>query len=572
MVGDEDRLGSVIGKEPDGTIRTRPARPVWKDLFKDPTEVLFYCDPDVMDGKMEVWEWQRKEHLDFMKEYQIKEGDKWVNHQNDMNLKAANGSGKSKMVLAPCAFFTLFWENSRTVITSSSGTQLDNQTGKYIKMLAAEFNKKMGQELIEIKYRSLVFKETGSDILLFATDESGRAEGWHQLKVDSPFTLFFDEGKSIDDGIYVAASRCHDAQRFYKLSSPGAPSGGFFNTCMSDYSRTVTITAYQCPHISRTQINKVIADYGMESPITQSIIFAKFASAEGCIFIDFNKFDKAIKFPCKAFDDGIWRAGADVAAGGDECVLSLWKGNKETKLDCFKEVDTRKTVYRIDRVLNEHGVPKDPDQFQFSLDDNGVGKGIYDGLVELGWPVIRVTTHHKPRNPRFYKNRGAEIYDKFSKFVNSHLLIFIDDQARREQLINRTYRVLGDRMELEDKRKKKSTNISYRSPDRADATVTAWSQTNEFVFRAAITKFNRTFRRLKTDAAERKEEQIRNYKTKRLQDNNKLLFDKGRKTRQGLFRPRLTTLDAYEEIFNKKRNRQKQGGITSAHNFIKTHK
>ena len=555
-----------------GKYLLKPRRAVWNDIFQDPTELLHFCDPDIHSGLMTVHKWQRKEHLRFMREWQDPLELNAV-IQNDMNLRAANESGKSKFVVAPCAFFTLFWTNSLCVITSASGAQLDNQTAHYIKQLARHFNAEMSQELIKINYRKISFSLTGSEIILFATDEAGKAEGWHQRAHNSPLTLIFDEAKSIDSSIYVAASRCHDAQRFYKVSSPGEAIGGFYDSCNSKYADTTIVTAYECDHISEHQINKTIDTYGIDSPFTRSIIFAEFTDHEGFIFISASHWESVVaNLTNRIYDDGIWRIGVDCAAGGDENVLDIWRGNKEIALIPFREKNTQATARRIDQELQDRGIPKNGPKLHFSLDDNGVGKGVKDGLLEKGYNVVQCVTHNAAKNKRLYANRGAELYDNFKMMFNKHILLPLSNEEcehsdlRRYQIVTRAFKMNKGKMQLEDKRAKKSKNPNYKSPDRADATVTAWHQTNHSEFILKVITSGVIKSREKQGLVKVRERAIEIYREKKYESNNLKLG----MTANSSFRPKVRTRSSrFLQNLKDQEQLKNRRGLTSVHLTLK---
>ena len=146
-------------------------------------------------------------------------------------------------------------------------------------------NKIEGNEYWTIQNRKLVFEPTDGIIDFFATDEPGQAEGWHPRQIDSLLTLIVDEAKSVKDTIAVALARCHDAQRYLKVSSTNIDEGFFYRSCTSGHAKVYTITARDCKHISEHQISKTIAEFGEYSPITRSILWAEFASTsdEGII-------------------------------------------------------------------------------------------------------------------------------------------------------------------------------------------------------------------------------------------------------------------------------------------------
>lgn len=445
--------------------------------FDDPAHLLSVVDKDILEEKVKLYPWQCQIAAEFAK-------DSRDGGMNEMDIVAANDSGKSKMVIAPAALWSVCqYDKSSTVLTTASGTQLDKQSGRYIKDYAKRMNgmfRKWG-ETFEIQHRSLKCLPTDGCLDLFATDEAGKAEGWHKRDFESAMTLIVDEAKSVSNDIFVALDRCHDAQRYLRCSSPSIGTDGFFYKAVTGNRSWVRkVTAYECPHISKATIEKIIRTYGLHSPITKSIIFAEFSSTNESVVITFDSLLKLLRNkPLENTKDQPLRVGGDLAAGGDENVISIWKGNKEIALECFKEPDTTKTRDAIIFIFNKYNVAKNSEHLFF--DDGGVGHGIIDMLREKGFNITRVLNQGKPLDSSRYSNRGAELWMNFASFIHNEEIIFLDhcnpsleEDKRIAQLANRYYKQSAQgKILLESKKDAKAKGHS--SPDRADATVLAFT-------------------------------------------------------------------------------------------------
>lgn len=436
--------------------------------FDSPAHMLAAYDPPIRDGQVKIYPWQVKIHK------------KWAElapsgKMNDINVVAANGSGKSKMIVAPAALYIgCQYDKSETVLTTASGQQLDRQSARFLRHFAGQMNQ-IHPGAWNIQHRKLHFNPTDGMIDLFATDEAGQAEGWHQRDYDTAFAIIVDEAKSLNEEIYTALDRCHDAQWYLKVSSPGKTSGTFFRSCTTGNSSFYRISAYDCPHISRSRIERIINIYGRYSPKTRSIIDALFSSEDEQIVITKESLDAMFSSPPLENIKGFpLRVGGDLAAGGDENVISIWRGNKQIALDPFVEKDTTLTTLKIEFILNKYGVEKDNDHMFF--DDGGVGRAIIDMLRRRGWNIKRILNQSKALGGDLTSgNRGAELWFKFSSYVVAGELLMIDDPILKEQLSNRFYRqqAVSGKNILESKREAKAKG--HPSPDRADATVLAFT-------------------------------------------------------------------------------------------------
>ena len=422
----------------------------------------------VLAGDVAIHEWQKHVSIDFAKEYQDQ-------LQNDMNVKAANGSGKTAMLVAPCAVWSALFPLAETVVTSASGVQLDRQTGRNIKDLALSMNKEEGNEWWTIQNRKLNFAPTDSNIDFFATDEAGQAEGWHPREPGSLLTIIADEAKTIKDKIAVSFTRCHDAQRYMKVSSTDVDEGFFYRSCIGGMAKTFTVTVRDCPHIKEHQINKIIVEYGKYSAITRSILWAEFASTNDEGIINRKELLACIHGDAMLYktDKPFFRIGLDLAAGGDETVMVIFKGNKQIGLEGFVEKDTTLTAKRINELLlNKYDLDPTSVNYRINADDGGVGRGINDQIRNHGWRLKRVLNNSKPFNGKIFLNRGAELYFNASSLISNKEIIPFSDEKTISQLTKRrlAHSETG-RFRLEDKKKLKSRE--GWSPDRADAFVLA---------------------------------------------------------------------------------------------------
>jgi len=429
----------------------------------DPLFFLSIYDEHVRDRVMDMYPWQVELMLQFAQRYEDK--------VNRMSLCANNGSGKSTYSIAPCATWLAdtFAETS-CVVTSASGSQLDRQTGRAITRLCNQVNKVHGEKVWECKYRQYTQVETQSVIFLYATDEPGKAEGYHQLVPDGEFAIFVDEAKTVEQPIFEAISRCNGVTRRLDVSSPGMPQGHFYNTQLSDRWWHRKVTYRNCPHISEDEVDEARIMYGENSPIFRSMYLAEFTSTDEQIVMRHETICNLFKTLCDEIDMGYGRhGGLDISAGGDENVFSVFDENIHIGLECFRFDDTLLTTRHIKKMIQKYNVPPR----NINADDGHVGKAVIDNLWADGFKVNRVVNQSRAFNNRVYSNRGAEMWFNFARYAEEMQIRLIDDKLLRNQLASRYYKESGKTICLESKQQARAKGHS--SPDRADATVLAWS-------------------------------------------------------------------------------------------------
>lgn len=394
-------------------------------------------------------------------------------------LVAANGSGKDAFIVAPFAvWFILCKIQSRVILTSSSGTQLTAQTETYIRDLAELINNVMGQEIFRIRQRYIKCRLSGSEIRMFATDEKGKAEGYHPMVPNAEMAIVVNEGKSVTEDIHSALRRCTGYNYWLEVSTPGEPTGFFYNAATS-WKLSRRVTSYDCAHLSEDEREEDKRQLGEHSALFRSKHLALFTSIGGEVIITQELIDK-LRATRPLFSIVGWKdkVGIDLAAGGDENCVYIRNGLSIKHFLSFRETDTTLTADKIEMFLLGK-VPKDYD-FIFA-DDGGVGHAIIDTLVRRGWNIKRVLNQHAAINKRNFGNKGAENWYRVKRIFEEgffDLESLPDKEAKNNtlhQLINRKYKqqLLGARIFLESKKEAKAHGRP--SPDRADALILTYT-------------------------------------------------------------------------------------------------
>lgn len=103
-----------------------------------------------------------------------------------------------------------------------------------------------------------------------------------------------------------------------------------------------------------------------------------------------------------------------------------------------------------------------------NVDCTGVGSGVADRLIELGYPVQRVHFGSRAILEEIYKDRRAEMYGELRAWLEDRPASLPDDDVLAGELTGPQYTYDSSRrVVLESKEKMKERGI--KSPDRADA-------------------------------------------------------------------------------------------------------
>jgi len=394
------------------------------------------------------------------------------------NYPCANGSGKDEVFIATVAIGNiLFNHDANTVATSASHEQLKFQTETRIKRAIANLNKRFGLTIfdsVEFHHRC---PARGGEIKLFATDEAGRAEGWHPLVPGGKFVIIINEAKTINADLFSALDRCHGYTSWLEISSPGAPFGLFYENFRRAvhypdppvlgryYSRQISYK--QCPHIPDSAFDRTVEKHGINSFIVQTSFLANFYANELDVIIPLSSVRNCADVK---FVDGSIGIGLDAAAGGDETVLVVRRGNKPIDLLAFREKDTTLAADRIDNRLDPYRYL----DYTFDADDGGVGRSFLDNLTAKGWRINRRHSQSAAYQKQEYSNLGAEFYGHCRDLFAKREIIPPTDETTLRQLTTRQGNIQEGLGRLKISSKKRIKEIGGASPDRGDAFVLAF--------------------------------------------------------------------------------------------------
>lgn len=487
-------LGEVKDESSPSPVPHFPSSPtVVNDSFdgfdiKDPVELLVLLDENIAKGKsnggIDLHPWQIEFLLDFAAG--------GVSDKNPFQavVRACNGSGKDKYIIAPCVvWLCMRYRKARGIVTSSSGIQLDNQTDTYIRQLCEKANILFGGNVWKCNYRYFECLATGSPIVLFATDESGKAEGYHPLEPNCKMGIFESEAKTVSDEINVALNKCTGYTHRCLVSTPGNITGHFHEYCSTAVPRKSIasvydvnpidwieyhVTAYDCSHIAKQYIEQMRRDLpGHENGAAfKSQVLAEFGSTDEMVVIPTIYVNKCLRNPCAWIREPFNKAGLDLSDGGDETVLTVRNGNKHLATIPFRFDNTEDTVKHLNSLFNEHDL-NHPESFIFS-DMGGLGKPILDRMKRQGWSNIRyIDNRTASTRPKTYRNRGAETWFNVRLLFERGEIIILNETILFKQLCTRYYKLInGSVHQLLSKLESRSRG--YASPDRADSFVLAF--------------------------------------------------------------------------------------------------
>jgi len=379
------------------------------------------------------------------------------------SVVAANGSGKTARLIAPLILWFLHKHpRGQCVFTSGSWMQIQKQLWPAVRVFQTRFPswQFMAEELRTPE---------GGFAFGFSTDNPGRAEG-HHPKVSQdvdPVFLIIDEAKTVPQSIFEAFDRC---TRKYELwvSSPGAPRGPFFDSHhkAAGFFHTVKATSEDCPHIPRERYELDLRRYGRDHPLFRSKHLAEFTEDVGAFILTAERLTRALEAQPPRLDlSGEVVAFCDFAAGGDENVLAVRRGNHARIVSGWHEKDTMQGVRQFVRLFEAEGLSPG----QIYGDADGLGTVMIDALAEAGWRINRFHGGQAASDKDEYQNLIAEVWHVGAREIErGRIHLGQLDPATFDQLTTRKSEWSeSGKLRVESKDKMRANGI--KSPDRADA-------------------------------------------------------------------------------------------------------
>lgn len=318
----------------------------------------------------------------------------------------------------------------------------------------------------------------------FTAANEGNFQGFHNL--DGPLMVIFDETAAIKDKIIIAGEERCNPTRLLMMGSTLDPTGHFYDACtrLARFYKQHKITQFDCPWISREDIQRRIEKYGKEHPIVLSSIFAEFAlKVEGAL-LSLREWDECLEAnqngtPVPQGDQN--HVFIDFAAGGAENVVAVRKGNRVWIEKAWRESNPMAAVGEILSILNRlskpppMGIRLRPSEVEGDAD--GLGITMCSAIEEGGWPIIRFHGNAKPLCNPEYGNRISEVWTDGTIGIRKKEWIIgkpgqrVDEELKAQIINRKAARNSKGLLTIEKKEDMKRRNVE--SPDRADGILGA---------------------------------------------------------------------------------------------------
>ena len=350
----------------------------------------------------------------------LREGRKAFVHR--VALKWANGIAKTTTAALAVLWFMDCFPGGRVLSTAGTWSQLREQLWREINTWRNRAIRPTAWSAVPEHKTQIDIAPDWSAIGRAAKDEAS-FEGPHARDM----LVVVDEAKAVPADVLENAIRLilrgDPEGRFWLLvlSSPGSPSGSFFEICQGSQSRSwnvLSCSAYESERIGLEQIDDDIDAIGEESPLFVAMDLGEFPDEGERTLIHLSHVLAAVDRRVDTFDPATgkldpakaaWRTlGIDVAGrGSDETVLLDLIGRRA-------QIQFRERGYCISRGTFIAGEVNDLAAAwaydQIVVDDVGVGFGLTNNIVAAGLPVVPIMFGEAAIHSDRFANLKSELY------------------------------------------------------------------------------------------------------------------------------------------------------------------
>ena len=443
-------------------------------LEKDP---LLFVQVAFPWGKDEL-----KDHniLDWQKNIltYIKEGIISLSEAIQIAVSSGHGIGKSALVSWLILWAISTKPNTKGIVTANTETQLKSKTW-------AEISKWHRLSIVESMFevsKTAIYSKDPRYEKTWRVD----AVAWSEHRPESfaglhnqggRILIIFDEASAIPTCIWEVAEGAltdKNTEIFFVCFGNPTRNNGRFYECFGRFRHryyTLKVDSRTVPITDKRQINKWVADYGLESDFVKVRVLGEFPSSNSASLI---KRDDILEATNRNIDESIFShapriIGVDVARfGEDKTVIARRQGLKLYDLKKYSSLDTMEVS---DAVIREIESFKPEAVF---IDLGGIGAGVYDRLKWLNYNVIGIDFAGKPERKDKYMNKRAEMWCRMADWLKQADIP--NDSDLKEDLAGPFYYFRGDNAQILLEKKQDMKKRGLASPDCADALALTFAQ------------------------------------------------------------------------------------------------
>lgn len=388
-------------------------------------------------------------------------------------IASGHGIGKS----AEVAWVILWAMSTRPhlngVITANTTTQLSTKTWRELAVWHKRAVNAHWFKWTATKFFHVDHPETWFCAAIPNTEHNSEAfAGLHAQHV----LVIYDEASGIPDLIWEVTEGAMTTPRamWFTYGNP-TKNTGRFRSCFAEDGRRWEhhqIDSRSAKMTNKREIEDWAETYGEDSDFFRVRVKGQFPRAGSMQFINSDVVDmcRVGEVPFEAYQHLPTLMAVDVARyGDDKSVITVRQGRKVHEQRKFRELNTMELAATVAGMIREW---KPAATF---VDEVGVGAGVVDRLLQLGFPIIPVNAGSSPYDEKHYYNKRAEMWDRMRQWLRSGADIPKNDPDLKTALIGIEYGFDDkERMRLERKQDMKKRGLD--SPDEGDSLAMTFAE------------------------------------------------------------------------------------------------
>lgn len=417
-----------------------------------------------------------------------------------VNIPAGMGTGKDFWVSLMITYLmTVFpiekGQAPHAMATANTSKQLKNVLWRQLSVIPSmsKKNPKTGKPMLEdlfICHSEKFFRKEFDGKSFFceaitvnpyaSSDEQARAlTGRH-----APYMyIIIDEAAGVPDPVFsnLEGTLTGKINLIIMIYNPIKSRGYPIQAC-DDEKRWLTLnwnaeeTVFDDPGLDiplQKNVKSLLDTYGRDSNAYRIRALGKPPIMGNDMFFPWDWVQGAVDKGLDPMPDDVTVMGVDPAAGGDNSVIVVRKGQRIVDIQRFTEPDTMRFAEKVAKAYYEW------EPLSINIDNIGVGKGVYDRLMQLKLPAYEADFRRNSSNKRKWKLVRDELWSELRERFRRGEIEIPDDHVLLDQLGSmkiRDYSATGI-VKIPSKAQMKR-DIGY-SPDEADAICLSYAIPDE---------------------------------------------------------------------------------------------
>ncbi len=402
---------------------------------------------------------------------------KTIRENPDSNIQEAIASGHGIGKSAQTAWLVLWAMSTRPHlagwVTANTQTQLKSKTWRELSIWHKRAINSNWFEWSATRFQHVDHAETwGLDAIPWSEHNSEAFAGLHGEHV----LMIMDEASAVADIIWEVAEGAMTTPRamWFVFGNPTRNSGRF-RECFRRYRHRWSnrkIDSRTCAMTNKEKLAEWEKDHGVDSDFYRIRVRGEFPKSDVNQLIDTKAIENARNR--KQLVTGHLKIGVDPARfGDDETSIIRRRNNTAYKLETHRKINLMTLAGIIVRII-KHENPA-----QIAIDIGGLGAGVYDRLIELGYEdvVVAVNFGATANDPVKYFNKRSEMWGEMGKWVEDETMPakLPDNDELQTDLESPLYSYDSNGRLVLEKKKDTKKRIG-KSPDRGDSLALTFAE------------------------------------------------------------------------------------------------